>query len=61
MNIEFLKSKIFDDYEILIRKRNEGDYASYCPQLNLMIKGLTHESVKEMMKEQIEKYIATLA
>ena len=60
MEAELLKSKNIEDYEILIRKRGETEYASYCPQLNLMLKGLTHESVKQMMKEQIQKYISNL-
>jgi predicted RNase H-like HicB family nuclease len=49
-----------EDYEILIRKRGEDDYASYCPQLNLMIKGTVHEDVKQQMKEKIEEHIEKL-
>ncbi|MGA2297752.1 MAG: hypothetical protein ABSG15_09420 [FCB group bacterium] len=49
------------DYEILIRKRGIGEYASYCPQLNYMLKGTAHEEVKERMKEYIEIYINSLS
>ena len=49
------------EYEILIRRRGENDYASYCPQLNLMIAGTEHEEVRNMMKEKVDKYIESLA
>lgn len=48
------------DYEILIRRRDESDYASYCPQLGHMIKGTAHEEVEEAMKEHVRQYIAGL-
>ncbi len=48
------------DYEILIRKRGESDYASYCPQLNLMIRGEAHEQVHELMEEKIAHHIQNL-
>lgn len=49
-----------EDYEILIRRRDEADYASYCPQLAHMIKGTAHEEVEEAMREYIRQYISTL-
>lgn len=49
-----------NDYEILIRRRDESDYASYCPQLAHMIKGTVHEEVEEAMKKFIMDYIASL-
>lgn len=49
-----------NDYEILIRRRDESDYASYCPQLAHMIKGTAHEEVEEAMKKFIMDYIASL-
>ncbi|MCO6467126.1 MAG: hypothetical protein J5I53_10990 [Bradyrhizobiaceae bacterium] len=49
-----------EDYEILIRRRDQNDYASYCPQLTHMIKGREHEEVEEAMKEYILAYIAQL-
>ncbi|MCU0330590.1 MAG: hypothetical protein MUC47_06380 [Candidatus Kapabacteria bacterium] len=49
------------DYEVLIRRRGENDYASYCPQLGHMIKGTAHEEVEEAMKDHVRAYIASLA
>ena len=50
-----------NDYEILIRRRDEQDYASYCPQLAHMIKGTAHEEVEEAMKRFILDYISSLS
>lgn len=49
-----------DDYEILIRKRGEGMYASYCPQLNCMLTGSEHVEVQNKMLDHIEEHIKTL-
>jgi len=49
-----------DDYEILIRKRGDNEYASYCPQLNLMLTGTFHEEVENKMNEQIAQHIQQL-
>lgn len=50
-----------NDYEILIRRYDNGaNYASYCPQLAIMIKGTAHEEVENLMKEHILEHIATL-
>lgn len=48
------------DYEILIRKRGDGEYASYCPQLNLMLTGTEHEQVQTMMQEAVLKHVDEL-
>lgn len=48
------------DYEILIRRTGVEEYASYCPQLNYMIKGREHEEVQDKMKEYVENYIEEL-
>ncbi|MDQ1265674.1 MAG: hypothetical protein QG635_825 [Bacteroidota bacterium] len=48
------------DYEILIRKRGEDDYAAYCPQLYVMIKGAEHEEVRDKMKQHIESVIENI-
>ena len=49
------------DYEILIRRYNDGaNYASYCPQLAHMIKGTAHEEVEEAMKAYVLQYIENL-
>lgn len=60
MEIKKSSSTNLEDYEILIRKRGEDDYASYCPQLNKMIKGTVHEQVRNEMKEAIEKHIENI-
>ena len=60
MSVQISTSTNPNDYVILIRKRGENDYASYCPQLNLMLKGTAHEEVRNMMKEEVDKYIKTL-
>jgi hypothetical protein len=49
-----------NDYEVLIRRRGDEDYASYCPQLAHMIKGTAHEEVEEAMKAIVLEYIASL-
>ena len=49
-----------DDYEILIRKQGEGVYASYCPQLNLILYGSAHIDVQNLMKEKIDEHIQNL-
>ena len=49
-----------NDYEILIRRRGENDYASYCPQLFHMIKGTAHEEVEDAMKQVVMEHIEAL-
>lgn len=49
-----------NDYEILIRKRGENDYASYCPQLAHMIKGTEHVEVEEAMKAYVLDHIVKI-
>jgi len=49
-----------NDYEILIRRRGEDDYASYCTQLAHMIKGSVHVEVEEAMKKYVLDYIAAI-
>lgn len=49
-----------NDYEILIRKRGENDYASYCPQLTHMIKGSEHVEVEEAMKAFVLDHIVKI-
>ena len=57
MTEEISKSTNINDYEILIRKRGEGQYASYCPQLNYMLTGNEHEQVYGLMVDHINKHI----
>ncbi|ROL60002.1 hypothetical protein D9V87_03025 [Bacteroidetes/Chlorobi group bacterium MS-B_bin-24] len=60
--MEIKKSTSLDiyDYEIYVRRRGDNDYASYCPQLNLMINGTEHEQVVQLMRQAIEKHIENL-
>jgi glutamate-1-semialdehyde aminotransferase len=48
------------DYEVLIRRRGENDYASYCPQLGIMIKGSEHTEVEEAMQQRVREHITEL-
>ncbi|NLO20083.1 MAG: hypothetical protein GX121_09480 [Ignavibacteria bacterium] len=47
-----------EDYEILIRKRGEDDFASYSPQINKMFKAKTLEEARRLIKEAIEKHVS---
>ncbi len=60
MSFEISKSKNTFDYEILIRRRAENEYASYCPQLNYMLTGQEHEEVENKMKEYIKEHISKI-
>jgi hypothetical protein len=48
------------DYEIMIRSDGSDKFASYCPQLNYMIKGTSLIEVRSSMKSFIKAYIDTL-
>lgn len=58
--MEKLRSTNPLDYEILIRRRGERDYAAYCPQLGYMVKGSSHEEVEEHMRQYIQQWIEHL-
>ncbi len=60
MAIKKSASTDFYDYEIYVRRRGENDYASYCPQLNLMVNGTEHEQVVMLMRKKIEEHINNL-
>ncbi|MBX3045344.1 MAG: hypothetical protein KIT33_12290 [Candidatus Kapabacteria bacterium] len=60
MSSNISTSTNIDDYEILIRRRGENEYASYCPQLNLMLTGTFHEEVENKMYEKIQNHIQQL-
>jgi len=61
MEVKISDSKDIHDYEILIRKRGESAYASYCPQLNYMLTGKEHEEVRQQMYEHIQGHITKLS
>lgn len=46
-----------NDYDVLIRRRDEAGYAAYCPQLAYMIKGTAHVEVEEAMKAYVLEHI----
>lgn len=46
------------EYEILVRKRGENDYAAYCPQLDLVVRGTAHAEVEAKMRVVIEQHKA---
>jgi hypothetical protein len=60
MSSKISTSLNIDDYEILIRKRGDNEYASYCPQLNLMITGAFHEEVENKMYEKVTSHVQQL-
>lgn len=60
MSFTISTSTNINDYEILIRRRGDMEYASYCPQLNLMITGAFHEEVENKMNERIQNHIESL-
>ena len=60
MEIKISESINRVDYEILIRKRGYSDYASYCPQINLMLKGTQHEDVATEMEKAVESHIESI-
>jgi hypothetical protein len=49
-----------NDYDVLIRRRGENAYASYCPQLNYMLVGEEDEQVYSLMLEKIRAHIEQL-
>ena len=57
MNIVKSRNQNQLEYEILIRRRGKNEYASYCPQLNIMVKGNEHNFVRSQMKELINQHI----
>jgi len=48
-----------NNYDILIRKDGENKYAAFCPQLNILVKGTSHEEVeieiRKKIKEELER------
>jgi hypothetical protein len=60
MEYKISQSTNVNDYEILIRKRGENEYASYCPQLNLMLTGTFHEEVEDLMLAKIKEHVENI-
>lgn len=45
------------EYEILVRRRGEGIYSAFCPQLELIVNGSAHVQVEEKMKLLIAEHV----
>lgn len=61
MEVKISQSSNLYDYEVLIRKQGNNNYASYCPQLNLMLSGTEHVEVQTAMEDKIKEHIANLS
>lgn len=46
-----------NNYDILVRKDGENKYAAFCPQLNILVKGTSHEEVEMAVRKKIQEYI----
>lgn len=44
-------------YDILVRKDDVEKYAAFCPQLNILVKGTSHEEVELEMRKRIQQYL----
>ncbi len=44
-------------YDILFRKDGENKYAAFCPQLNILVKGTSHEEVEMEVRKRINEYL----
>lgn len=44
-------------YDILVRKDGENKYAAFCPQLNILVKGTSHEEVEMEVRKKINEYL----
>lgn len=44
-------------YDILIRKDGENKYAAFCPQLNIIVRGTSHEEVEMLIRKKIQEYL----
>lgn len=45
------------NYDILVRKDGENKYAAFCPQLNILVKGISHEEVEMAVRKKIEEIL----
>ncbi|MDR0927482.1 MAG: hypothetical protein LBO69_06925 [Ignavibacteria bacterium] len=46
-----------DNYEILIKQKGEDEFQSYCPQLNMLVKGHSFNEVYEKVDAMIMEHI----
>lgn len=45
------------NYDILVRKDGEKKYTAFCPQLNILVKGTSHEEVEMEVRKKIKEYL----
>ncbi|MCR4417906.1 MAG: hypothetical protein WHV63_08810 [Ignavibacteria bacterium] len=45
------------NYDILVRKDGENKYAAFCPQLNILVRGTSHEEVEMEVRKKIKEYL----
>jgi predicted RNase H-like HicB family nuclease len=45
------------NYDILVRKDGENKYAAFCPQLNILVRGSSHEEVELEVRKKIQAYL----
>ncbi len=45
------------NYDILVRKDGDNKYAAFCPQLNILVKGASHEEVELEVRKRIQAYL----
>lgn len=41
--------------DILVRKDGENAYAAFCPQLNIIVRGTSHEEVESLIRKKIQE------
>lgn len=44
-------------YDILVRKDGENAYAAFCPQLNIIVRGTSHEEVEVLIRKKIQEQL----
>lgn len=49
-----------NNYDILVRKDGEHQYAAFCPQLNILVKGTSHEGVEIEIRKKIKEHLEKL-
>jgi predicted RNase H-like HicB family nuclease len=42
-------------YEILVRRDGENKYSAFCPELNILVKGTSHEGVEMEIRKRIKE------
>lgn len=47
-------------YEILVRRDGENKYSAYCPELNILVKGTSHEGVEFELRKRIKEHVEKL-